>query len=226
MSGLTTCWTMLSGAADGNRSCASEFDARYRPPISDFFRRRWSRSAALHEIEDATQEVLFECLRQGGAVGRAQEVSARGFRPYLFGVCQNVARRFEERLARRGPVVDALAQPSSMAPAMEETPEVEFDRAWARNIVRLAREAFEAEARASGPPRIRRSEILRLRFFDGVPIRTIAKQWEEDPARLHHEYAKARAEFRTALEGVLRHESPGGTVDLESELSDLMVHLG
>lgn len=225
MSGLTTCWTMLSGAADGNRSCASEFDARYRPPIADFFRRRWSRSAALHEIEDATQDVLFECLRQGGAVGRAKDVAERGFRPYLFGVCQNVARRVEERLVRRGPIVDALAQPSSMAPAMEDTPEVEFDRAWARNIVRLARESFESAARSASPSHVQRAEILRLRFFEGVPIRTIAKQWEADPAKIHHEYAKARAEFRSALEGVLRHESPGGEVDLESELSELMVHL-
>ena len=46
-------------------------------------------------------------------------------------------------------------------------------------------------------------------FHDGLPIRDIAAYWEIDPAKLHHEYATARWEFRTALRAVVAFHYPG-----------------
>ena len=42
------------------------------------------------------------------------------------------------------------------------------------------------------------AEDLR-RVREGLPIREIARLWDEDATKLHHEYAKARKEFQAAV---------------------------
>jgi RNA polymerase sigma-70 factor (ECF subfamily) len=48
-------------------------------------------------------------------------------------------------------------------------------------------------------PGVRRVELLRLRFEDNLPIRTIAERRQVSAAELHHSYALARREFKAAL---------------------------
>jgi hypothetical protein len=56
----------------------------------------------------------------------------------------------------------------------------------------------QAEATArSGDRAVRCVELLRLRFQEGLPIRDIATRWNEDAAKLHHEFATARDESHT-----------------------------
>ena len=58
---------------------------------------------------------------------------------------------------------------------------------------------------------MKRVELLALRFQSGMPIREIAEEWNEDPAKLHHEYATAKEEYREALRSVVSFHQPTAT---------------
>ena len=65
-------------------------------------------------------------------------------------------------------------------------------------------------------------ELLRLRIYEGLPIREIARHWEEDATALHREYARARREFHKALSEVVAFHHPGSGEDVERECSHLL----
>jgi hypothetical protein len=65
-------------------------------------------------------------------------------------------------------------------------------------------------------------ELLRLRFEEGLPIRTIAAQWGIDAVAVHHAYALARKEFRAALLEVVAFHHPGRPDALEQEAAGLL----
>jgi RNA polymerase sigma-70 factor (ECF subfamily) len=44
----------------------------------------------------------------------------------------------------------------------------------------------QRRASARGPEAVQRVELLRLRFEDNLPIRTIAQRWGVSAAGLHH----------------------------------------
>jgi hypothetical protein len=86
------------------------------------------------------------------------------------------------------------------------------------------RQADEAGRR--GPSAVRRVELLRLRFHDGLPIRDVARFWRADPARLHHEYATARREFLAALRAVVAFHHPGPPAEVDRACAELIHLLG
>src|SRR6185503_16207330 len=96
----------------------------------------------------------------------------------------------------RRPPVDLL--PNSL-PADDTGPEVAFDRAWARALLREAAAVQQQSAERAGAVAVRRVQLLRLRFHECLPIRDIARLRGEDAAKLHHDYATARDEFRRVL---------------------------
>src|SRR5581483_5964729 len=96
-----------------------------------------------------------------------------------------------------------------------------FDRAWAKAILREAARVQEERARAAGERALRRVELLRLRFHEGLPIREIARRWNVEAAGLHHEYARAREEFRAALLDVVAFHHAGGAGAVEEECRKL-----
>jgi hypothetical protein len=87
----------------------------------------------------------------------------------------------------------------------------------ARQMARAARE---------GDAALRRVDLLRLRFQEGHMIRDIAALWSADPAWVHHEYARAREEFRAALLEVVSEQHPGTRVEVERECAALLGLLG
>ena len=70
--------------------------------------------------------------------------------------------------------------------------------------------------------RDRHVPILRRRFQDGVPIRQMAAEWGIEAATLHHEYAKARDEFRSALNQVVAEHHPGTPAQVGRECARLI----
>jgi RNA polymerase sigma-70 factor (ECF subfamily) len=66
-------------------------------------------------------------------------------------------------------------------------------------------------AESKGAAAQRRLELLRLRFQENQPIREIAEMWNEDPSKIHREYATAREEFRQALREIVRFHNPAST---------------
>lgn len=219
MTSPETCWTLLRDAADGQSTASSRFVDLYAPAVRAAIGARWRGGPLAADVDDATQEVFVECFKDGGVLARAADGRAPSFRAFLFGVTRNVARRFEERASRRRdePVTRFVLEDE--AGADDGTMSGVFDRQWGRALLaratrRLAEQAADDAAR-------RRLELLRLRFVDDLPIREIAKRWDADPARLHHDYARARREFAQALRDVITHHHPDQPGAVERELLEV-----
>ncbi len=195
-----TCWTLIREAAAGDTAARERFAAVYLPVVKVYLTARWR--AGQHSAEDAAQDVFVECFRAGGLLDKADPDRASGFRAFLLGAVRNVARRYEGR-AR-----SAEALPSDV-PDDDTGPAEAFDKAWARSLLKEAGRVQVRNARRAGPEAVRRVELLRLRFHDGLPVRDIARAWGVEAAKVHHEYATAREEFRTALRQVVAFHHPG-----------------
>jgi RNA polymerase sigma-70 factor (ECF subfamily) len=218
----STCWSLLRDAAAGGEASRAEFAARYAPVVRAYLAVRWRGSKLLRELDDTVQDVFIECLRDGGLLDRVRDDRPEGFRAFLYGAVRNVALRAEANRARHlardpGDVVDLQNIPGS-----EEALSRVYDRAWAKAIVREAAERQLVWAAHRGEAALRRVELLRLRYHEGMPIREIAQLWDLDAASLHHEYARARQEFRSALQEVIAFHHPGSPEDLDRECAQLL----
>jgi RNA polymerase sigma-70 factor (ECF subfamily) len=167
-----------------------------------------------------------ECFKQGDALERAERGRAVGFRPFLFGIARNVALRLERKRGRpreQSPVDDLCLEAVA-----DDDPGAwrAFERAWATALVREAAQLQEQQAQRKGLEAYRRVELLHLRFYESLPIREIAHRWKADAAALHHEYAKARREFKAALLQVVAFHHPGSPIDVEGEGANLLATLG
>jgi RNA polymerase sigma-70 factor (ECF subfamily) len=211
----STCWTMIRAAAAGDQFGREELARRYLEVVRAYLAARWGDSALRDELDDATQEVFVECFRHGGVLEAAGAGRVPSFRAFLYGVIRNIARRFESRPTRAvGPLPEVAAD--------EESQSRLFDRTWAQAVMAEAARFQQARAAEEGPEAVRRVELLRLRFEENLPIRSIAEQWGTEAARLHHAYALARQEFRAALLQVLAFHQPGTPAELEREAAGLL----
>jgi hypothetical protein len=97
-----------------------------------------------------------------------------------------------------------------------------FERTWAQAIMTEAAQLQRRQAGEHGPKAVERTELLRLRFEENLPIRTIAKRWNMPAVDLHQAYALARQEFRTALLQVVAFHHPGSPAEVEQEAASLL----
>jgi RNA polymerase sigma factor (sigma-70 family) len=218
----STCWTVIEAAAAGSPEDRAQFVRRYAPIVKAYLGARWRQSACAGELDDAVQDVFVDCFKPDGVLLRADPSRAGGFRPFLYGVVRLVALRVETRRARDRHQQFSEEMNPEEVPADEDSLAQAFDRAWAKALVREAAQLQEEQARASGPDALRRVELLRLRFQEGLPIREIAGRWQMDPAALHHDYARARQEFKTALAAVMAFHHPGSQAEIEQECANLL----
>jgi RNA polymerase sigma-70 factor (ECF subfamily) len=194
-----TCWSLIRDATAGDSAARERFARVYLPVVKAYLVVRWG---ARRDANDAAQDVFVECFRAGGLLQKADPERAGGFRAFLLGAVRNVARRHEARKR-----LDAQL-PADLA-ADDTTPAEAFDRAWARALLREAAAVQQRSAEQAGPAAVRRVQLLTLRFGEGLLIREVAARWGEDAAKLHHEYATARDEFRAALWTVVAFHHPG-----------------
>ncbi len=220
----STCWTVLRHAASGDGAARAEFAARYEPLARAYLGARWRGSPLAAEVDDAVQEVFVECLRHNGVLQKADPGRPGGFRAFLYGLIRNVALRIEQSRRRRSGREQPI--PPDDLEAGEESLSRVFDRSWAVAVMRQAAERQETLASGRDEAARRRVELLRLRFHEGLPIREIADLWGRDPAELHHEYAKARREFKDALLEVVASYHPGSPAEAERECAELLGLLG
>lgn len=207
---------MIRCAAEGDALAREEFARAYSAPLEAYFSARWRSTPLADSVGDAIQEVFLDLFRSDGALRRADE--ERSFRGFLLGVSRNIALRIEQRTASdRHESADSGV--GETIAAREDSLSTLFDREWARSVMRRAAELQAARALVSGSVQQRRVELLRLRFDEGLSILDIASLWQEEPARLHHEYARAREDFRGALLEVvgLHDGSPPEEVEAEAE---------
>jgi RNA polymerase sigma-70 factor (ECF subfamily) len=211
----STCWTIIRAAAAGSPADREELARRYVGVVRAYLATRWQGSALRDDLDDATQEVFVECFRQGGVLDAAGAGRVPGFRAFLYGVVCNVARRFESRPPR-------VAGPLPDIPANEESLSRLFERSWAQAIMSEAAQLQKRQAGERGPKALERTELLRLRFEENLPIRAIALRWNVPAAELHHAYALARQEFRAALLEVVAFHHPGSPAEVEQEAASLL----
>ncbi len=225
--GESTCWTMIEGAAGADTATREAFARTYEPVVRAYLLARWRNGVMREHVDDAVQDVFVECFKSGGALTKASRERSGGFRAFLYGIARNVALRVEALRGRKvrggGGDDDVLAQEATDEPSLSRV----FDRSWAESMMREARERQRAAAQAHGERSVRRVELLRLRFQDGLPIREIAEKWGEPAEQVHREYAKARDEFRTALLDVIRFHRPDCSAAMaERECTELLGLLG
>jgi RNA polymerase sigma-70 factor (ECF subfamily) len=176
----------------------------------------------LQELDDTVQEVFLECLRSGGVLDRARAGQPGGFRAFLYGAARNVALRAEARRARRLARETAECVELEGIPSDEDALSSVFDRAWAKAVVREAAERQAVLAAERGAAAVRRVELLKLRFHEALPIREIARLWGLDATAVHHEYARARQEFLSALRDVVASHHPGSPEAVDGECAQLL----
>ncbi len=217
----STRWTVLRGAAGGDGLARAVFAERYAPLIRAYLGARWRGAHLAQDLEDAVQDVFVECLRQGGVLQHADPGRPGGFRAFLYGLVRNVALRAEQGRGReRG------RQVPEIDPAQEDSLSRVFDRAWARSVMRDAAARQAERAAREGEAAVRRVELLRLRFQEGLPVREVARLWGADPATIHHEYARARKEFKAALLEVVGESHTGPPAEAERACAGLLELLG
>jgi RNA polymerase sigma factor (sigma-70 family) len=217
----STCWTLLRDAAAGGEIPRAEFVSRYAPVVRSYLGSRWRSSTLLQDLDDAIQDVFVECLREGGLLERARADRPGGFRAFLYGAVRNVALRVEVKRGRRA-ARESANVPDIDVPGRDVTLSRVFDRAWAKAVVREAADRQSTLAARCGPAAVRRVALLRLRFHEGIPIREIARLWGVEATSLHHEYARARQEFRSALREVVSFHHPGLAGDVDRECEQLL----
>jgi len=222
--GDQTIWTLIEEAAGGAAEPRDEFARLYLPLVRKYLGERWRGSPLAEEVEDAAQDVLVECMKNGGILERAQRGRPQGFRAFLFGAARNVARRHEtERTARPRPGTGSRT-PNDLRAREEDLGEL-LDREWARALVRQAAELHRMTALVRGAVAREGVELLRLCFEEGLPLREIAARWDVDPATVHRRYRQAREEFRRSLRKVVAFHQPGAG-DLDAECRRLLELLG
>jgi RNA polymerase sigma-70 factor (ECF subfamily) len=223
--GHTTCWTVIRDAAGGDADARQGFARRYEGIVRGYLLARWRGSPLAQEMEDVVQEVFVEAFRDGGILERADAQAPGGFRAFFYGVIRNVARRAESRHGRRRDQQPPTAFYGETPDEQEQKLSRIFDREWARSMMRDAAERQRDAARDAGPDAQRRVELLRLRFYEGWPIREIARLWNADAADLHREYARARKEFRKALAEAVAYHHPASAAAVERECEELLALL-
>jgi len=215
-----TCWTVIERAAGGSPTDRETFARQYLPAVRAYLRARWRGRPLAQEAEDAVQEVFVECFRS--ALDRTDRERTGSFRAFLYAVVRNVARRFEERRARRRERQPPSSLLEARLPADDPSLSEIFDREWALSVLRKARDRQIRAAAGKGEEARRRVELLRLRLEDGLPIREIARRWNCEAAWLHHQYATAREEFRAALFETVSFEHRGTPGEIERECARLV----
>jgi RNA polymerase sigma-70 factor (ECF subfamily) len=211
----STCWTVIRAAAAGSPADREELARRYLGVVRAYLAARWRGSELRADLDDAVQEVFVECFRQGGALEAARAGRVPRFRAFLYGVVRNVARRFESRPVR-------AADPLPAVPANEESLSQLFERTWAQALMAEAAQLQQRRASERGPEAVQRIELLRLRFEENLPIRTIAERWGVPAAGLHRAYALARQEFKAALLEVVAFHQPSSPAEVEQEAAGLL----
>jgi len=222
----STCWTLVERAAAGDGGAREEFGRRYLPVVRAYLHARWSGRLAADELEDAVQEVFVAFLRDDGVFAKLRPGRDDPFRPLLYGVVRNVARRVEHERARKRDQPASASFPAEDAAADEPSLARAFDRAWAEAVVREAADLQESVARAQGGSALRRFELLRLLFHEDLSVAQVAARWDVAADALHKEAARAKREFKEALRSVVTFHLPAGRERVERECRELLALLG
>jgi len=217
-----TSWTQIFGASAGKEAELDGFSRKYMPVVYAYLMARWKGSRLADYVDDATQEVFVQCLKDKGCLKKANPDHKGGFRAFLFGVTRNVALMIERERVRSENRKKSAAEKIVQDSMDDSTPQKEFEKRWALTVVQTAASLLKARASEKGPEAANRVELLKLRFQDDIPIREIAIRWGVEASFLHREYSKARKEFREAIETIVAEYAGNSPKEIEQECDELL----
>jgi RNA polymerase sigma factor (sigma-70 family) len=221
----STCWELVHDAAHGREAARSEFAIRYEAPVRRYLGYRWRSGRLRESVDDAVQEVFLEFFRRDGALSRVEPDRSGGFRAFLYGVVQNVARRVEDREFRRQREISPSVVWKEGPAADDPTLSLVFDRAWLDTVLGQAVQYLEERAQEDAAAR-KRVEILKLRFGDGRPYKEIAGELGIPVSAIYREAEQAREEFKRSLFDVVARDSGGSPASIERECREILERIG
>ena len=190
----TTCWTVLKSVAGGSDRARRDFSRRYEPAVRAYLETRWLADPLQNEVGRGLGLAFEECYDKTDDLPQELSTHDAEFRRFLLKMTAIVAQRIE-------------AEKKSAFDGDEEVLEKNFDRAFARILLRLAA-ARHAERVKEDPEALRRLELLRLHYYGDMGLDSIANVWHVDPDKLKEDYTQARREFETALMEVASYHHP------------------
>lgn len=227
---LTTRWSLVLLAAGSDGAGASQEALEslcrgYWQPLYFFARRQGHGPEA---AEDFTQD-FFALLTSRDLLQKAQPEKGR-FRSYLLGVMKNIMAQAHDRESRskRGGGVAPLSldcmeaeERYRLCPADTETPEVAFDRHWARTVMERAVARLTEDYTASG--QAERFVVLKEYLLTGrqeMAGAAAAASLGMTDAALRSAIFKVRQRFAAALRAEVA-ETVSSAEEAEEELRHL-----
>ena len=220
-----TRWSVILDAQNDDPTALAFFCRTYRFPLYSYA-RRWGMSVA--DAEDLTQS-FFERLLSRDILGQARRERGK-LRTFLLRSFTNFATEYwrKQNAQKRGsgrPLVEIdalqLEERFALEPHDKITPEVEYERAWARELLRQALEKLGASYEALGKGAL--FHALRDQLADGTSdhsYQVIASSLGLTEASARFAAFKLRQRYRAIL-----HEIVAETVANDGEVEEELVHL-
>jgi hypothetical protein len=203
----TNCWAAIRRIASAGEQEQRAFVLRYAPAVAAYMEARWESNALEGQAEAAVTGAFGELWQRARAMQESDAAGLGDLRRHLLDLSRAVAQRVESRKS-----VPAVAERSQFVES--------YHRAWAHVVMRLA--AVEQAERASSDPEARkRVELLRLHYFGGIALPTIARLWKTGEQEIGGSIAKAREEFEAALLHVVAYHAPGAARSAREECDEL-----
>jgi RNA polymerase sigma-70 factor (ECF subfamily) len=162
----TTFWGTIAERPDRARQ---ELFTRYRTPVFNYI---LNQGYGESDADDLTQEVFLRISREEFL--RKADRSKGKFRSLVLGVTRHVILKERSRQTRQK-ASSLGAEEFDETPcdvAAEEPEDQRFNTLWVQNLVRLALDRLQQEARADGP---RYYEALVLNQFQGLSYDEVAR---------------------------------------------------
>ena len=221
---FSTSWTLVFGAASGNRTDRERFTERYVPVICAYLAARWKRNSRSEEVLGTAHEVLIQCFKQGNTLGTLDRTCARSFRSFLLGITRHVAAAAERARIRHEGKRDVDVDPRSLE-QREATLSQVFDRAFSQMIARAAR-SLMAQRAQENTVHAERYRILSLRFLKGMKPRDIASSLDFPIGHVYERLREAKEDYRKALYDIVReHHAPSSSRSVEDVCKELVATL-
>lgn len=218
----STCWTLIRSAASGDPADREAFSRRYVPVVRLYVSARLRLPIEHPDVEDASQEVFIDFLKEGGALERADPSRAGGFRAFVYGISRKAAALVERRRSRQREVPASDSYALEGAEQDETSLDAVFDRAWAELVTSEARALMEVRAGrvGSGGALLR---VIRLRYDVGLKPGEIASRMHVDVNVIYRLLERGKKEFRASLVAVMAVYHPDDTEsELERRCADLL----
>lgn len=220
-----TRWSVILEAQNEDPAALAHFCRAYHFPLYSYARRR---GMSVTDAEDLTQS-FFERLLSRELLGQARRERGK-LRTFLLRSFTNFATEYwrKQQAQKRGsgqPLVEMdalqLEERFALEPQDNVTPEVEYERAWARELLRQAVDKLAAHYAAAGKGAL--FHAFRDQLLEGSSDRSyqaIAASLGLTEASARFAAFKLREQFRGILRAIVA-ETVADDAEVEAELLHL-----